>query len=140
MIDVQAHLPVLIVTVPLIGGVLTIVTGRGWKPWAWATFLTGTVFYLALRLIAQVLASPTGVVSYELGNWPRQWGIEYRVDALNSFILCIVAGVGFLTTIYAKESVAKEIPAGEKTKAVAAKPAAPAQSIKVAKSGNGRRG
>lgn len=111
MVDVQAHLPVLIVTVPLIGGILTIATGRGWKPWAWATLLTGTVFYFTLRLMAQVLASKTGIISYELGNWPRQWGIEYRVDALNAFILLIVGGVGFITTVYAKLSVEKEIPA-----------------------------
>ena len=111
MVDVQAHLPVLIVTVPLIGGILTIATGRGWKPWAWVTFLTGVVFYFTIRLMMQVLASKTGMVSYELGNWPRQWGIEYRVDALNAFILLIVAGVGFITTIYAKLSVEKEIPA-----------------------------
>ena len=44
MLDVQAHLPVLIVTIPLICGVLTIATGKGWKPWAWATAVTGTVF------------------------------------------------------------------------------------------------
>ncbi len=111
MVDVQAHLPVLIVTIPLIFGVLTIATGKGWKPWAWATAVTGTVFYLTLQLMQQVLASTTGVVSYELGNWPRQWGIEYRVDALNAFILLIVAGVGFVTTVYAKHSVEKEIPA-----------------------------
>jgi len=110
MLDVQLNLPVLIVTIPLIGGVLTILTGRGWKPWAWATLLTGTVFYLALRLMVAVWASKTGMISYELGNWPRQWGIEYRVDALNSFLLCIISGVGFLTTIYAKLSVAKEVP------------------------------
>src|SRR5688572_32602410 len=101
MLDVHANLPVLIVTIPLIGGILTIVTGRGWKPWAWATLLTGVVFWLTLQLMVQVFQSSTGIVSYELGNWPRQWGIEYRVDALNSFILVIVAGVGFLTTIYA---------------------------------------
>ena len=111
MLDVQAHLPVLIVTIPLICGVLTIATGNGWKPWAWATAVTGTVFWLTIQLMQQVLASPTGMVSYELGNWPRQWGIEYRVDALNAFILLIVAGVGFVTTIYAKKSVEKEIPA-----------------------------
>ena len=110
MLDVQLNTPVLIVTIPLIGGILTIATGRGWKPWAWATLLTGTVFYLTLELIKQVWASKTGMISYELGNWPRQWGIEYRVDALNSFLLCIIAGVGFLSTIYAKKSVEKEIP------------------------------
>lgn len=111
MLDVQAHLPVLIVTIPLICGVFTIATGKGWRPWAWATLVTGTVFWLTIQLMQQVLASPTGVVSYELGNWPRQWGIEYRVDALNAFILLVVAGVGFVTTIYAKLSVEREIPA-----------------------------
>ena len=111
MVDVQAHLPVLIVTVPLIGGILTIATGRGWKPWAWVTFLTGVVFYFTIRLMMQVLASKTGMVSYELGNWPRQWGIEYRVDALNALILLTVAGVAFVTTLYAHRSVEKEIPA-----------------------------
>ena len=111
MLDLQAHLPVLIVTIPLICGVLTIATGHGWRPWAWASMVTGSVFCLTLLLMQQVLGSPTGVVSYELGNWPRQWGIEYRVDALNAFILLIVAFVGFVTTIYAKLSVEKEIPA-----------------------------
>ncbi|MBL9102041.1 MAG: monovalent cation/H+ antiporter subunit D family protein [Myxococcales bacterium] len=110
MLDVAANTPVLIVTIPLIGGILTILTGKGWKPWAWATLLTGAVFYLTLQLIVQVFQSKTGMVSYELGNWPRQWGIEYRVDALNSFILVVVAGAGFLTTVYARQSVAKEIP------------------------------
>ena len=106
----QANLPVLIVTVPLILGVMTIAMGRGWRPWAWATAVTGVVFALTVQLMQQVLASATGMVSYELGNWPRQWGIEYRVDALNAFILLIVAGVGFVTTIYARHSVEKEIP------------------------------
>jgi multicomponent Na+:H+ antiporter subunit D len=111
MFSVEDNLPVLVVTVPLIGGVLTILTGRGKGPWAWATLITGAVFYFTWRLMQQVLAAPGGWISYELGNWPRQWGIEYRVDALNAFILLTVAGVSFVTTLYAQKSVEKEIPA-----------------------------
>src|SRR5262245_62134519 len=105
MFSVEDNLPVLVVTVPLIGGVLTIMTGRGKGPWAWATLITGAVFYFTWRLMQQVLAAPGGWISYELGNWPRQWGIEYRVDALNAFILLTVAGVAFVTTLYAQKSV-----------------------------------
>jgi len=108
--EIIPNLPVLIVTVPLIGGVMTIAMGRGKGPWAWATLLTGVVFYFTVLLMQQVLAAKTGVISYELGNWPRQWGIEYRVDALNAFILLTVAGVAFVTTLYAQKSVEKEIP------------------------------
>ena len=103
--EIIPNLPVLIVTVPLIGGVMTIAMGRGKGPWAWATLLTGVVFYFTVLLMQQVLAAKTGVISYELGNWPRQWGIEYRVDALNAFILLTVAGVAFVTTLYAQKSV-----------------------------------
>ncbi len=110
MLDLPAQLPVLIITVPLIGAILTIFLGRGWKPWAWTTLLTGVVFYLTILLMQQVLTVDSHVVSYELGSWPRQWGIEYRIDGLNAFILLIVAGVSFFTTIYAKHSVAHEIP------------------------------
>jgi multicomponent Na+:H+ antiporter subunit D len=110
MLEIQAHLPVLVVVVPLIGGVLTSLMGRGALPWAWATLVTGATFALTLRLMATLLASGAPYISYEVGNWPRWWGIEYRVDLLNAFILLVVAGVGFITTIYAKESVADEIP------------------------------
>lgn len=108
--EIVPNLPVLVVTTPLIGGVLTIAMGRGKGPWAWATLITGLVFYFTVLLMQQVLAAKTGYISYELGNWPRQWGIEYRVDALNAFILLTVAGVAFVTTLYAQKSVEKEIP------------------------------
>lgn len=111
MLDIQANLPVLVVVLPLLGGILTTFTGRGLLPWAWAVAVTGTTFALTLRLMATLLESGAPYISYELGNWPAWWGIEYRVDLLNAFILLVVAGVGFVTTLYARLSVAKEIPA-----------------------------
>ncbi|MCA9659686.1 MAG: monovalent cation/H+ antiporter subunit D family protein [Myxococcales bacterium] len=109
MIDIQANLPALIVVIPLLGGVLATFTGRGILPWAWASLVTGATFALTLRMMATLLQSGAPYISYELGNWPRWWGIEYRVDLLNAFILLVVAGVGFITTLYARESVNDEI-------------------------------
>ena len=111
MLDIQGNLPVLVVVTPLIGGVLTSLRGRGLLPWLWASLVTGATFVLTLKLIAAVLATGGAALSYEVGAWPRWWGIEYRVDLLNAFVLLVVAGVGFATTLYAKESVADEIPA-----------------------------
>ena len=34
----------------------------------------------------------TGPISYHLGGWAPPWGIEYRVDLLNAFVLVLVSG------------------------------------------------
>lgn len=111
MIDIQANLPALVVVVPLLGGILTTFTGRGLLPWLWACLVSGSVFAMTLQLMKTLLQSGAPYISYEVGNWPRWWGIEYRVDLLNAFVLLVVAGVGFITTIYAKRSIEGEIPA-----------------------------
>src|SRR5690606_36892827 len=46
---------------------------------------------------------------YGIGSWPEEYGIAYKVDALNAFVIFVVAMIGFLATIYAKDSVASEI-------------------------------
>ncbi|NPV26236.1 MAG: monovalent cation/H+ antiporter subunit D family protein [Firmicutes bacterium] len=55
----------------------------------------------------------SGKISYRLGGWEPPWGIEYVVDYLNGFVLCIVAFIAFIVTIYAKKSVAVEIEEGK---------------------------
>lgn len=110
MLDIQANLPVLVVLTPLLGGIIATFTGRGFLPWVWASLVTGTTFALTIQLMMTLLAGTEPYISYELGNWPRWWGIEYRVDFLNAFILLVVAGIGFITTLYAQLSVEDEIP------------------------------
>ena len=46
-----------------------------------------------------------------MGDWAAPWGIEYRIDAVNAFVLLIVAAVGAVILPYARRSVAHEIPA-----------------------------
>ncbi len=51
----------------------------------WATFA------VSVALLGQVLGS--GPLSYAMGGWAPPFGIEYRVDTLNAFVLLIVAGI-----------------------------------------------
>ena len=61
-----------------------------------------------MALLAQVL--DTGVISYHLGSWEPPWGIEYRIDLANAFVLLIVAAIGAVVLPFARASVAEEIP------------------------------
>ena len=62
---------------------------------------------IAVALLLQVLAS--GPISYHLGGWAPPWGIEYRVDLLNAFILVLVSGVAAVMMPFARRSVAAEV-------------------------------
>ncbi len=101
------NLPALVVVLPLLGGLLATLVGR--FAWLWSTIITGSVFLLTYTLFTAVQAGPG--MRYEFGNWPYLWGIEYRIDLLNAFILLVVSGIAFIATIYAKLSVEDEIPA-----------------------------
>ena len=59
-------------------------------------------------LFAQVLNA--GVISYHIGNWAPPWGIEFRLDAANSFVLVVVSLVGAVCILYGRRSIEREIP------------------------------
>ncbi len=54
--------------------------------------------------------SDVGVISYAIGSWPAPLGIEYRVDALNAFVLVLVSLTGAIVMPYARVSIAAELP------------------------------
>jgi multicomponent Na+:H+ antiporter subunit D len=110
---IRAHLPALLVIVPLFGGLLALFTGLvqrggGVAAWLWSVLITGTVLVCAgamLHTIHQTGAS----VTYRMGGWPEQYGIGLTIDSLNAYVILVVAMIGFLATIYAKHSVLAEI-------------------------------
>ncbi len=104
---IAAHLPALQVVVPLLAGPLCVVLGRG--GWAWLVALAVTLasFVIAALLLAQVIGS--GPISYALGGWQAPWGIEYRVDVVNGFVLLLVSLIAAIVLPYARASVASEI-------------------------------
>ncbi|MCP4722460.1 MAG: monovalent cation/H+ antiporter subunit D family protein [Desulfobacteraceae bacterium] len=45
-----------------------------------------------------------------MSGWMPPWGIEYKIDHLTSFMLVLISFLSFITAIYAKKSVEKELP------------------------------
>ncbi|MCK5621412.1 MAG: monovalent cation/H+ antiporter subunit D family protein, partial [Alphaproteobacteria bacterium] len=103
----SVHFPVLQIVLPLLLAPVCVLL-RGARL-AWFTALTASwaAFGIAVALLLDVLAG--GPISYAVGGWNAPWGIELRVDAANAFVLTIVAGIGAVVMIFARESVEHEI-------------------------------
>ncbi|MEO8164433.1 MAG: proton-conducting transporter membrane subunit, partial [Betaproteobacteria bacterium] len=103
----SVHLPALQIVVPLIAAPLCILLRRATLAWVISMAATASAAIISILLLAQVLDS--GPLSYLLGSWPAPWGIEYRIDAVNAFVLVLVAVVGTVIVPYARRSVEAEI-------------------------------
>ena len=104
---IEAHLPALQVVVPLIAAPICVLLRDHRAAWALTAVVSWLTFAIAIALLIKVLDS--GPISYALGNWVAPWGIEYRLDPLNAFVLVIVAALGALVATYARVSVIAEI-------------------------------
>lgn len=113
MSSLWPHLPALQVVVPLIGALLAGLLRRGAAAFALATLVSWLMPLIAVALLWQVLQ--TGPISYRLGGWEPPWGIEYRVDLLNAFVLVLVSVVGAVIMPFARRSLAFEV--GERNEA-----------------------
>ncbi len=105
---IAAHYAALQVVAPLIAAPLCVLLRRGILAWLVTVAISWIALGIAIQLLIQVLA--TGTISYELGGWAAPWGIEYRVDSVNAFVLLIVSGISAVTAPYAHKTVVKEIP------------------------------
>ena len=106
---IAVHLPALQVVIPLIAGPLCLILRRGALAWALALGVSWLSPVISIALLARVL--DTGVLSYALGGWPAPWGIEYRVDTVNAFVLLLVSAISALVLPYARASIEAELPA-----------------------------
>ena len=104
----SVHLPALQIVVPLIAAPVCLLLRRRMLAWAFATAVAWTAMGIAVLLLIRVL--DTGTLSYALGSWSAPWGIEYRIDAVNAFVLFLVASIGAVVLVYAPHSAALEIP------------------------------
>ncbi|HPF57337.1 MAG TPA: monovalent cation/H+ antiporter subunit D family protein [Candidatus Competibacteraceae bacterium] len=104
MID---HLPALQVVIPLIAAPLSALFRPGRAVWLLAMTACGLSLLIAILLLNQVLTQH--VISYPMGSWPAPWGIEYRIDAANAFMLLIVSGIGTIVMAFARPIVEQRI-------------------------------
>jgi len=105
---VIAHLPILQVIIPLLAAPICLLLNRSKLVWLFALLASGLAFSISILLLQQVMTS--GVISYELGGWQAPWGIEYRIDNLNAFLLLIISGISTVVLVAAQTSIEKEIP------------------------------
>jgi len=103
-----AHLPILQVIVPLMAAPLCLFLNRPRLVWLFALIASGLAFLISSFLLQQVMTS--GTISYLLGGWDAPWGIEYRIDQLNAFLLLIISGISTVVLFAADTSIRQEIP------------------------------
>jgi multicomponent Na+:H+ antiporter subunit D len=107
---VWPHLPALQVVIPLFGAILAGFLRRGGPTFIIALVVSWIMPFIAAAMLWQVIG--TGPISYHLGGWEPPWGIEYRVDALNGFVLVVVSAVAAVIMPFARRSVGFEVEEG----------------------------
>ena len=110
MIKMNQQFPIIIVVTPLVASLFIFVAGRQQRNLAFAMAMAAMSVCLigSVSIMNSVVVS--GTITYWIGGWPPPWGIEYRIDSLNAFMLTLISFLGFTTAIYSKKSVEKEMP------------------------------
>lgn len=103
------HLPALQVVVTMTAAPLVmLLTSRPGVAWALTLAACWTSLAIAITLMLQTADGQ--VLGYRMGGWPAPWGIEYRVDAVSAWVLCIINLISAVVMPWALPSVAREIP------------------------------
>ena len=103
------HLSILLVVLPLLAAPVCVLLKHHTIAWAFSTLISWSLFAISILLLIHELEF--GSISYHLGGWAPPFGIEYRLDTLNAFLLLIVTAITAIITPYALKSVAAEISA-----------------------------
>ncbi|MBI4194331.1 MAG: monovalent cation/H+ antiporter subunit D family protein [Betaproteobacteria bacterium] len=99
--------PILHVVVPLIAAPLMVLLRHGGFAWLLAAVASWSSLAVSAALLAEVAGG--GVISYAIGSWAPPWGIEYRIDSVNAFLLVLVSLIASVVVIYCRESVEAEV-------------------------------
>ena len=107
------HYPILQVIIPLLGAPLCLVLRIPRLVGIFAFIVSLLTFLVSCGLLQQVLMH--GTMVYELGGWPAPWGIEYRIDYLNGYLLVLVSSMGAIALLAAQSSIRRELPENRHT-------------------------
>lgn len=103
------HLPILVVTVPLMAAPACLLLGHRRVVYIFALIVSWITFASSLILLGNVLKD--GKINYHIGNWAPPYGIEFVADTLSAFVAMFVSGMGALVLAYAPRLLDEEIPA-----------------------------
>ena len=108
------HAPALVILLPLLTAPLCFLFSRAANGvWATALLVSLLSFLCAAFLLEKTFDGR--VLSYHFGGFPPPLGIEYRIDMMSALMLLIVAGASLLGLLFARRSVARELPAARQS-------------------------
>lgn len=105
--ELAEHLPAVIVVTPLIASAVVALIRHSRAAWLVSLLVAWSLPVFAVMLLVKVLDG--GTISYALGGWKPPYGIEYRVDIVNAFVLLLVSSIGAIVMPYGLRSIEKEI-------------------------------
>jgi multicomponent Na+:H+ antiporter subunit D len=103
------HLPILQVVLPLIGAIVAAFLRRPASAYALTLLVSWTLPIISGAMLWQALNQ--GPISYHIGGWEPPWGIEYRVDVFNAFVLALISVVAAVIMPAARRTIGLEIEA-----------------------------
>lgn len=107
-----AHGQVLPVILPLLAAPLCVLLRNERGTWLLAAFTAWLGAGLACLLLIWTLEQ--GPLDYAIGAWQPPWGIEYRLDTLNAFVLVIVNMLAALVIGFGHALIRREISGGRR--------------------------
>ena len=105
------HAPILQVVAPLVLAPVCALLRNARL--AWAVAFAGSLAALAAALfnLSTAMAIAPAATSYAIGDWPPPFGIEYRIDVVNAWVLVVVSTIATVASVFARTSVAHEVDA-----------------------------
>ncbi|MEK6733907.1 MAG: proton-conducting transporter membrane subunit, partial [Pseudomonadota bacterium] len=88
-----ANLLILQIIIPLCGSLICFSLNKR-MAWLFANIIMIVSFAISLMLFKASLGAD--IITYNLGGWNAQIGIEYRLDRLNSFFILLVSFIAML--------------------------------------------
>jgi multicomponent Na+:H+ antiporter subunit D len=104
------QLPAIIVICPLVISFLIFLSGWWSKRAGFPLAIAALLICLVSSFVILKTVIEQGTIQYWLGGWRPPWGIEYRVDHFNAFMLVLVSSLALISAIYAKRIVESELP------------------------------
>ncbi|OCA06644.1 proton-conducting transporter transmembrane domain-containing protein [Wolbachia endosymbiont of Trichogramma pretiosum] len=101
------QLPILQVIIPIIASMFCFLTRKHGVSWFISFFTTAATFFISLVLLVKTYNGE--VITYYLGDWAPPYGIELRIDILNSLILTLVNFIALISVLYSFYINEKEI-------------------------------
>ncbi len=92
------QLPILQVIIPIIASMFCSLAREHKLSWFISFTTTAATFFISLILLMKAYNGE--VVIYYLGDWAPTYGIELRIDMLNSLVLTLVNFVALISVLY----------------------------------------